>query len=109
VERGLADGVLVTGSRTGMAASLEKVREAVKAAGQVPVWVASGVTAANATGFLTAGARGLIVGTSIKRGGRTEAMVDRVRAAELVRIVRSGQRPRRPGDSGKSRGTARRP
>ncbi len=89
VERGLADGVLVTGSRTGMAASLEKVQEAVKAAGRVPVWVASGVTAGNATEYLEAGARGLIVGTSIKRGGHAEAAVDRSRARELARRVRT--------------------
>jgi hypothetical protein len=89
VERGLADGVLVTGSRTGMAASLEEVQEAVGAAGRVPVWVASGVTAGNATGYLEAGARGLIVGTSIKRGGRAEAAVDRSRARELARRVRA--------------------
>jgi hypothetical protein len=89
VERGLADGVLVTGSRTGMAASLEKVREAVEAAGRVPVWVASGVAADNATEYLEAGARGLIVGTSIKRGGHAEAAVDRLRARELARRVRA--------------------
>ena len=89
VERGLADGVLVTGSRTGTTASLEKVREAVTAAGRVPVWVASGVTADNATEYLEAGARGLIVGTSIKRGGHAEAAVDRLRARELARCVRA--------------------
>jgi uncharacterized protein len=89
VERGLADGVLVTGARTGMAASRETIQEAVKAAGKVPVWVASGVTAANATEYLTAGARGLIVGTSIKRGGQAEAPVDRTRARELARRVRA--------------------
>lgn len=89
VERGLADGVLVTGSRTGVSPALEKVQEAAKAAGRVPVWVASGVTAGNATEYLEAGARGLIVGTSIKRGGRAEAAVDRSRARELVRRVRA--------------------
>ena len=98
VERGLADGVLVTGSRTGMAASLDEVQEAVMAALRVPVWVASGITAANATEYLDAGARGLIVGTSIKRGGRAEAAVDRSRARELARRVRAFR------DSGASAG-----
>jgi predicted TIM-barrel enzyme len=68
---------------------LEKVQEAVKAAGRVPVWVASGVAADNATEYLEAGARGLIVGTSIKRGGHAEAAVDRLRARELARRVRA--------------------
>jgi len=89
VERGLADGVLVTGSRTGMAASQEEVQDAAKAAGRVPVWVASGVTAGNAAEYLDAGARGLIVGNSIKRGGHVEAAVDRSRARELARSVRT--------------------
>jgi uncharacterized protein len=89
VERGLADGVLVTGGRTGAAAALDAVREATAAAANVPVWVASGVTAGNATEYLDAGARGLIVGTSIKHGGHVEAAVDRRRARELARRVRA--------------------
>lgn len=89
VERGLADGVLVTGPRTGTAASPAEVREAVKAAGRTPVWVASGVTAGNAREFLEAGARGLIVGSSIKRGGQAASAVDRSRARELARRVRA--------------------
>ncbi len=88
VERGLVDGVLVTGARTGAAASLETIHEVVKAAGKVPVWAASGVTAGNAIEHLRAGARGLIVGTSIKRGGRSDAEVDDARAREFARRVR---------------------
>jgi uncharacterized protein len=89
VERGLADGVLITGPRTGAAASVAQVREAVAGvAGDAPVFVASGVKVGNVAEYLAAGAHGFIVGTSIKRGGRIEATVDRARARELVRRVR---------------------
>lgn len=88
IERGSADGVLVTGPRTGAAGPVAAVQEAVEAAGGAPVIVASGVTARNAVEYLAAGARGLIVGTAIKRGGRTDAAVDVKRAGELVLCVR---------------------
>lgn len=91
-ERGLADGLLVTGGRTGAAPELEEVRAVAAAAESVPVLVASGVTVENARSFL-AHARGLLVGTSIKRGGRTENPVDPLRARRLIGAVRSGTRP----------------
>jgi uncharacterized protein len=100
VERGSADGVLVTGPRTGAAGSVAAVQEAVEAAGGAPVLVASGVSARNAAAYLAAGARGLIVGTAIKRGGRTEAPVDRARACELVRRVRELRGARKGGRTG---------
>jgi predicted TIM-barrel enzyme len=51
--------------------------------------VASGVSAENAADYLRAGARGFIIGTSIKEGGRIECPVDPVRARALVRHVRA--------------------
>jgi predicted TIM-barrel enzyme len=87
VERGLADGVLVTGPRTGAPASAEEVRVAALAAGDVPVYVASGVNKGNAARYLDAGARGFIVGTALKRGGRTDGPVDAARTREFVKVV----------------------
>lgn len=86
-ERGLADAVLVTGARTGAAPSREEVEEAVRAAGSVPLLVASGVTADNVGSFLEA-AGGIIVGTSLKCGGLVDAPVDRARARALIANVR---------------------
>ncbi len=88
VERGLADAVLVTGSRTGSAPDLDEVRGAVAAADGVPVLVASGVTPASAASYLGV-ANGLIVGTVLKRGGTTASEIEPARAGRLVDIVRA--------------------
>ena len=81
--RGLADALLVTGPATGAPpdlARLSAIREAVR---EVPVLIASGITAANAAA-LAPHSDGGIVGTSVKRGGRTEAPVDARLARRLV-------------------------
>jgi membrane complex biogenesis BtpA family protein len=88
----LADGVIVTGGATGLAADQDEV-EAVSRAVTIPTLVGSGVTPDNVTRYSSAD--GLIVGSSIKRGGvwsnpidpgRTTAMVEAfTRAAEVAR------------------------
>jgi membrane complex biogenesis BtpA family protein len=85
VHRGLADGIIVSGSSTGEAADLDELR-AARAAVDVPVLVGSGADAAT-VGDLLHIADGVIVGTSIKRGGITTAPVDRRRAASFVRAA----------------------
>ncbi len=76
----LADGVIVTGNATGMAADLQDVR-AVKQAVSAPVLVGSGVTAANVATYLDV-ADAVIVGSDLKRDGHWSQPVDvsRVRA-----------------------------
>lgn len=88
VERGLADGLLVTGAKTGSEASLRDFAEVVAAVPGTPILVASGISEGNAADFLAAGARGFIVGTSVKQDGRIEFPVDPERARRLVRRVR---------------------
>jgi len=87
-DRGLADVVLVTGNRTGSPPTVDEVLAVVRAAAPLPVLVASGVAPQNAPLFL-AHARGFIVGTSLKRGGRIENPVDALRARRLIQAVRS--------------------
>ncbi len=99
-KRGGADALLVTGESTGRAASLATLRAVRDGAGHTPVLVASGVTADTVRRIL-ADADGAIVGTSLKRAGRTSAAVDPVRVAALMRAARgaratSRSRPRRP-------------
>ena len=80
--RGLADGIIVSGSETGAepdVASFALVREALM---EAPILIGSGLTEANAKTF--AAADGAIVGTSIKIDGRLEAPVDPDRVARLV-------------------------
>jgi membrane complex biogenesis BtpA family protein len=83
LERGLADGVIVTGERTGAAASVEVLRRVRAAAGDRVVLVGSGVTAENAA-ELAAVADGAIVGTSLKKDGDVRSPVDEVRVRALV-------------------------
>ncbi len=81
-QRGRADALILTGSRTGSPPGrdgLERVRERV---GDCPLLVGSGVTEGNA-GELLALADGAIVGTALKRDGRIEEPVDEARVARL--------------------------
>ena len=84
VHRGLADGLIVTGSFTGEEADLSDVK-AVKEVvpGGTPVLVGSGVTEANIGTYLE-WADGVIVGTSLKRDGVVSNPVDQGRVARLV-------------------------
>jgi membrane complex biogenesis BtpA family protein len=78
----LADGVIVTGTSTGHAASAREVDAVVRAAA-LPVLVGSGLTAANLAEY--AGARGFIVGSSVKQGGAWSAPLDPAAVAAVAR------------------------
>jgi len=81
--RGLADGLIVTGSGTGAGTSLDHLREVREAVPDRPLFVGSGVTASSVGEVLTH-ADGVIVGTSIKEGEISDGPVDESRAAALV-------------------------
>lgn len=78
----LADGVIVTGTATGVAADPQEV-EGVKQGVALPVLVGSGVTPENLPRY--AAADGLIVGSWVKQGGVWSAPLDYDRAAALAR------------------------
>lgn len=82
-ERAGADAIIVTGPRTGAAVDVERLRMVRRAVRRTPVVAGSGLTA-DAFDPLWDLADGFIVGTSLKRGGRTSAAVDRERVAALV-------------------------
>jgi membrane complex biogenesis BtpA family protein len=85
--RGRADALLVTGVATGRAPELDALREVKGAAGTAPVLVASGVDEDNVTA-LAGHADGFLVGSSLKRGGRTDAAVELARVRRLVARLR---------------------
>lgn len=91
VERGGAECLIVTGSRTGEAASIEDVRVVKRRLAQegaaVPVIVGSGVTDSNA-GEMLGACDGVIVGSYIRKHGRAGEEIDPERARRLVGIVR---------------------
>lgn len=81
-----ADAVIATGQRTGDTATAEEIR-AVKAATILPVLVGSGVRADN-VGEIMAEADGVIIGSSLKRGGVWWEPVERERVGAFIRRFR---------------------
>lgn len=81
VERSGADGVIVSGTRTGAPVDIEQLAEVRRAAGTFPVWIGSGLTAENAARLLPL-CDGAIVGSSLQivgDDGRRRVDVQRVR------------------------------
>jgi membrane complex biogenesis BtpA family protein len=87
LERGLADALIVSGVGTGMATELADVEQVRLACPEAKILLGSGVTLANARGFLPL-ADGFIVGTSLKAGGKLGQRVDPKRVAALVKVMR---------------------
>lgn len=78
-----ADGVIVTGTHTGVPTDEGDVRDA-RGATRLPVWVGSGATAAQLPALFEH-ADAVIVGTAIKRGGVWKNPVDPGRARALTK------------------------
>lgn len=91
IERGLADGLVVSGPATGEPADAEELKAVLDSRDDtdpdVPVFVGSGVTADNASELLEV-ADGLIVGTALKENAETDQPVDPDRVEALVESVR---------------------
>lgn len=83
-ERGLADALIVSGTRTGDPPSAADLRAVREAASGSPLLVGSGLTVDNAAELLAL-ADGAIVGTAFKHDGDVNAPVDPAR----VRALRS--------------------
>ncbi len=91
-ERGLADGVIVSGVGTGAETQLADVERVSEKFGEldepVPVFVGSGVTAETIGDCFEAGANGVIVGTALKKGEETTNGVSRERVESIVEAGR---------------------
>ncbi|APR84351.1 photosystem I biogenesis protein BtpA [Minicystis rosea] len=87
-ERGLADGVLVTGSGTGRGAARHDL-EAVLGAVRVPVLVASGVT--ETTLAEVRAAHGAIVGSCLRASGRAGDPIDGAIARRFAEAFRASR------------------
>lgn len=86
-ERGRADALIATGTGTGRATPIERLRAVREAVPEAPLFAGSGVTEATVRETLAV-ASGVIVGSALKTGGRIDAPVDPDRAAALVRAAR---------------------
>lgn len=93
VLRAGADAVIVSGAATGTATDVADLRAVRAALPRGFLLAGSGVTAGTVAGILAV-ADAVIVGTSLKRGGRTEAPVDPARVARLTRAARAAARGR---------------
>src|SRR5688500_11058828 len=85
-QRGLADGLVVSGHATGELTPLGDIKRVRSAVPDVPLLVGSGVTVDTAAELLSM-ADALIVGTSVKRDGNVANPVDPERVRRLVAAV----------------------
>jgi membrane complex biogenesis BtpA family protein len=83
IERGLADGVILSGWATGSPPSFEDLELAAAAAKGTPVFIGSGANVDN-IGQLLQAADGVIVASSLKRHGKITEPVDPIRVSQFV-------------------------
>jgi uncharacterized protein len=83
-----SDGLVITGTSTGRAADLDELH-ALRGETTLPIVVGSGIDEANILAFAPV-CSAMIVGSSIKVGGRWNQPVDFPRADSLVKILRKG-------------------
>jgi len=91
LERGLADGLIVSGVGTGHPTAAEDVQVVRAACPRAWILLGSGVSVKNLARY-RGYADGFIVGSSLKRGGRLGARVDSGRVRRLVAAIRSGRK-----------------
>lgn len=87
IERGLADGVILSGWATGSPPSLEDLELATAAADGVPVFIGSGASWENISTLMQA-ADGVIVSSSLKRHGKIDQPIDPIRVSQFVEATR---------------------
>lgn len=87
IERGLADGIILSGWATGSPPSLEDLELASAAANGTPVFIGSGADWENISQLIQA-ANGVIVSSSLKRRGRIEQPIDPIRVSQFVEAMR---------------------
>ncbi|HEY9599854.1 MAG TPA: BtpA/SgcQ family protein [Cyanophyceae cyanobacterium] len=87
IERGLADGVILSGWATGSPPNLEDLELASAAANGTPVFIGSGANWENISTLMKA-ADGVIVSSSLKRRGQIEQPIDPIRVSQFVEAAR---------------------
>ncbi|MEM8605364.1 MAG: BtpA/SgcQ family protein [Cyanobacteria bacterium P01_F01_bin.86] len=89
IERGLADGIILSGWATGSPPSLEDLELAKAAAKNTPVFIGSGADWEN-IGKLIQYADGVIVASSLKRKGDINQSIDPIRVSQFVEALEAG-------------------
>lgn len=83
IERGLADGIILSGWTTGSPPTLEDLKLASAAALDTPVFIGSGANSNNISTLMPA-ADGVIVSSSLKRHGHIDRPIDPIRVSQFV-------------------------
>jgi membrane complex biogenesis BtpA family protein len=86
IDRGLADGVILSGWATGSPPSLEDLELASAAANGTPVFIGSGSNWENIPQLIQA-ADGVIVSSSLKRHGHIDQPIDPIRVSQFVEAM----------------------
>ena len=86
IDRGLADGIILSGWATGSPPSLEDLELAKAAAKDIPVFIGSGASWEN-IGKLIQSADGVIVASSLKRKGNIQQPIDPIRVRQFVEAL----------------------
>ncbi len=86
VERGLADAIVLSGWATGNPPTLEDLELARIAAPDTPIFIGSGASLDNIDSLKQA-ADGVIVSSSLKRGGKIKNPIDPVRVGQFMEAV----------------------
>jgi membrane complex biogenesis BtpA family protein len=86
-ERGLADGLVISGAGTGHAADPAHVETVRRVCPSSRILLGSGVTTINVKEYLRF-ADGVIVGSSLKKGGKLAGPVDSQRVTMLLRAMK---------------------
>lgn len=89
IQRGLADGIILSGSATGNPPSLEDLELAFSATGSTPVFIGSGANWENISSLIQT-ADGVIVSSSLKRHGRIDQPIDPIRVSQFVEATNRG-------------------
>lgn len=84
--RAAADVLIVSGAATGSPADLDAAQRVKAAVPDRPLWIGSGVDAATVADCLEI-ADAVVVGTCLKRGGRTTAALDPKRLRSFIKAV----------------------
>ena len=92
IERGLADGVILSGAATGTPPSIDELVAARSAAGETPLLVGSGADLDNVAQLLSI-ADGVIVASSLKRRGQIDLPVDPNRVHQFMEATKRPYQP----------------
>ena len=101
IQRGLADGVILSGWSTGSPPTQEDLELASAAADNTPVFIGSGANWENIPQLMQA-ADGVIVSSSLKRYGKISETIDPIRVSQFVEAAKSTVKPKKQVESNSS-------